>query len=120
MVEARKFAKQLQNSEAYLRVQAAIKANDESAELQAMIQEFNDKRIQMRDNYSSELGEEVKQSYEALMLHPGMVEYSQAKAALDKKVEYIKYIIERAAAGEDPEEIELEDCSGDCGGCSGC
>ena len=131
--KVREFAKMIQESAVYMRLQAAIKANDECKELQKKIEEFNEKREAFQaefHNYSNrdmdkmnELENAVKACYEELMEMPTMKEYNEASGALNMECEIVRNMIQQAYLGINPEELSsaLEaGCSGDCGTCGGC
>ena len=123
----------IQESAVYMRLQAAIKANDESEELQKKIEEFNEKREALQaefHNYANrdmdkmnELENAVKACYDELMEMPTMKEYNEASGALNMECEIVRNMIQQAYEGISPEKLNSvfdTGCSGDCGGCSGC
>ena len=131
--KVREFAKMIQESAAYMRLQAAIKANDECEELQKKIEEFNEKREAFQaefHNYSNrdmdkmnELENAVKACYEEMMEMPTMKEYNEASGALNMECEIVRNMIQQAYLGISPEELSSAldtGCSGDCGTCGGC
>ena len=131
--KVREFAKMIQESAVYMRLQAAIKANDECEELQKKIEEFNKKREALQaefHNYSNrdmdkmnELENAVKACYDELMEMPTMKEYNEASGALNMECEIVRNMIQQAYLGINPEELSSAldtGCSGDCGTCGGC
>lgn len=111
-------------------VLAATKAADDDAALQALISEFNLKRIainteETKENADSEklrqLNQELRESYAAVMANEKMMAYNEAKGELDVLVNKIHFAINLAIQGQDPNLAAQEvSCSGDCGSCGGC
>lgn len=111
-------------------VLAATKAADDDATLQALISEFNLKRIainteETKENADSDklrqLNQELRESYAAVMANEKMMAYNEAKGELDVLVNKIHFAINLAIQGQDPNLAAQEvSCSGDCGSCGGC
>ena len=111
-------------------VLAATKAADDDAALQALISEFNLKRIainteETKENADSDklrqLNQELRESYAAVMANEKMMAYNEAKGELDVLVNKIHFAINLAIQGQDPNLAAQEvSCSGDCGSCGGC
>ena len=111
-------------------VLAATKAADDDATLQALISEFNLKRIAINTEESKEdanaekirqLNQELRESYAAVMANEKMMAYNEAKSELDVLVNKIHFAINLAIQGQDPNLAAQEiSCSGDCGSCGGC
>ena len=111
-------------------VLAATKAADDDAALQALISEFNLKRIAINTEETKEdadpekirqLNQELREAYAAVMANEKMMAYNEAKAQLDVLVNKIQFAINLAIQGQDPNLAAQEiSCSGDCGSCGGC
>lgn len=121
----------LQQDERFIRTQMAQAAADEDEALQGMIGEFNLKRIAVGNETSKKDGEkdkeklarldtELREVYARIMANEHMAAYNEAKTELDKLVQGIGTIVAMAAQGQDPEEVQLGGCSGNCAGCAGC
>lgn len=123
-------ATQLQADPRCEAVMAATKAADEDASLQALISEFNLKRIAINTEEGKEdadtdkirqLNQELRECYAAVMANEKMMAYNEAKGELDLLVNKIHFAINLAAQGQDPNLAAQESsCSGDCGSCGGC
>ena len=123
-------ATQLQADPRCEAVLAATKAADDDAALQALISEFNLKRIainteETKENADSDklrqLNQELRESYAAVMANEKMMAYNEAKGELDVLVNKIHFAINLAIQGQDPNLAAQEvSCSGDCGSCGGC
>lgn len=128
---ARKLGAAIQADEAYVKYSEAIKKNDANEELQTKISEFNIKRMNLDNELSKEenerndekikaLNEELRALYDEVINHPLMVEFNNAKAAMDKLLSDINSIIMMCAQGQDPETCEISSCTGSCATCGGC
>ena len=123
-------ATQLQADPRCEAVMAATKAADEDTSLQALISEFNLKRIAINTEEGKEdadpdkirlLNQELRECYAAVMANEKMMAYNEAKSELDLLVNKIHFAINLAAQGQDPNLAAQESsCSGDCGSCGGC
>lgn len=122
-------AGELQNDERFIRTQMAQSAADEDSALQDLIGEFNLKRIALNSEMEKEekdkdkigqMDRELRGVYARLMENEHMKVYQEAKTELDKLVNSMVTIINMAAQGQDPDEIEESSCSGNCSGCAGC
>ena len=111
-------------------VLSATKAADDDATLQALISEFNLKRIAINTEETKEdadaekirqLNQELRDAYAAVMANDKMIAYNEAKGELDVLVNKIHFAINLAIQGQDPNLAAQEiSCSGDCGSCGGC
>lgn len=120
----------IQQDERYIRWQMAQAAADEDEALQALIGEFNLKRIALssesekkedkNEEKINQLNGEVRKLYADIMTNEHMAQYNEAKMALDQLVNQIAEIVAMSAAGQDPEEFHESSCSGNCSGCAGC
>ena len=127
---AKDLGHELQHDQRFIRTQMAQAKADEDEGLQALIGEFNLKRMAL--STESEKGEDkdeeklrqlnidLREVYAKVMANEAMAEYQAAKAELDKLVNGIGTIINMAAQGMDPDGFEEHDCGGDCSCCSGC
>lgn len=110
----------------------ACEINDTDSELQKAIGEFNLKRAELSKEMKepdknadklTELDKEIREMYDNIMAMPKMVEYNEAKDAMDKLLNSINYIVSMSANGEDPmtcPEQAPHGCSGSCSTCGGC
>jgi cell fate (sporulation/competence/biofilm development) regulator YlbF (YheA/YmcA/DUF963 family) len=130
--KARELGTVLQQDERYTRYMKACEINDTDSELQKAIGEFNLKRAELSKEMKepdknadklTELDKEIREMYDNIMAMPKMVEYNEAKDAMDKLLDSINYIVSMAANGEDPmtcPEQAPHSCSGSCSTCGGC
>lgn len=128
----KKAAVALQTDELYLELDSARRANDADEELQNLIGEFNLARMDLNqeltadvrdDERISELNNKINDTYNAVMNHPGMKRYNEAKAAAEQLINHIDAIINTAMNGGDPMTVEAPaagGCSGSCSTCGGC
>lgn len=112
-------------------VQAAAAAADADESLQAMISEFNLKRIAINNEESKpeeeqsaerlrELNTELRSIYASVMANEHMMAYQNAQGELETLVNKIHLAINLAAQGQDPTQAAQEGCTGNCGTCGGC
>lgn len=126
--KARELGLALIEDERCKRLQAAKAANDNDAQLQELIGEFNLKKIQLNNEFNRDIEQqskeklagvenELKAIYAKIMENPSMVEFTQAKNDMDELIGHINSIIQMSVSGE----VDGEgSCSGDCSGCAGC
>ncbi len=121
----------IQESDAFKNYTAAKKANDDSAELQKMIGEFNLIRMRMDEALSAENkdeealkadNEKMRSLYAKIMQSKEMTDYNEAKTVLDDVVKQVYGLLELILNGEDPQTAHYEEhnCGGNCGSCGGC
>ncbi len=121
----------IQESDAFKNYTAAKKANDDSAELQKMIGEFNLIRMRMDEALSAENkdeealkadNEKMRGLYAKIMQSKEMTDYNEAKTVLDDVVKQVYGLLELILNGEDPQTAHYEEhnCGGNCGSCGGC
>ena len=120
----------IQNEEFYKNLQSAKDAADADEELQAMIADFNVKRVAINaeacktDRDEDKLrafNEEMRTAYSQIMSNAQMVAYNDAKQDFDHAIQRIVAIITQSAEGEDPDTTDYhEDCTHDCSTCGGC
>ncbi|MDL2293440.1 YlbF family regulator [Ruminococcaceae bacterium OttesenSCG-928-D13] len=124
-------AKALQQDERYLSLEAARKANDDNAELQDKIGEFNLVRLDLNNEIEkderddarvAELNDRINNLYNEIMAAPSMLAYNDAKQAMRPMVDYINAIITAAVDGEDPMTVTepASGCGDGCASCAGC
>ena len=128
----RELGKAIQQSEEYTRYQAAKAANDNDAELQRMIEEFNFIRVKLSTamqkdekdqdtDEMSKLDHDLKDVYTKVMGNENMMAFNIAKNELDAVMNRINGILMQCVNGEDPDTCEPPaSCGGDCGSCGGC
>lgn len=122
----------LQKDPRYIGLNEAREFNDKDEELQRQISDFNLARINLNSALGSEeqdeekinkLDDTVNQLYLDIMQNESMVTYNEAKAEMDRLLQYINAIIGAAVNGQNPMEVEepsAEGCSGSCSTCGGC
>ncbi len=121
----------IQESDAFKNYTSAKKANDDSAELQKMIGEFNLIRMRMDEALSAENkdeealkadNEKMRGLYAKIMQSKEMTDYNEAKTVLDDVVKQVYGLLELILNGEDPQTAHYEEhnCGGNCGSCGGC
>jgi cell fate (sporulation/competence/biofilm development) regulator YlbF (YheA/YmcA/DUF963 family) len=128
--QVRLLGKAIQEDERFIRYAKARLENDNNAELQAAIGQFNITRMELDRELSAdekneekvkELNEKLRSAYGEIMASPAMVEYNTAKVELDTLVNQINTVISKSLDGEDPETCEAEaGCTGSCSTCGGC
>lgn len=129
---ARELGKVLQADERYKVYLLAKEKNDSDEDLQQTIGEFNLKRAALSQAMAEQdkdqekiksINDEIMHLYAKIMQNQNMIEYQQAKEAVDKILAQINAILTYSANGEDPatcpDTVE-HNCSGSCSSCSGC
>ena len=128
---ARELGAQIQKDEKYLNLKIASQINDNDENLQALINEFNLKRVNVSNELSKSehddekiklLNEELQKCYNKIMKNENMLNYNRAKADFDELMRRINAIIVGCANGDDPRMVDVTKtcCAEDCSGCSGC
>ena len=127
---ARQLGHAIQETEEYKNIQNAKNAADSDESLQALITEFNIKRVAInaeacktdRDEETlKQLNAEMRTAYSDIMNNANMKAYNDAKQAYDKVVQRVQAIVQQSADGEDPDTADFsEDCTHDCSTCGGC
>lgn len=125
-------AREIQMDERFIRTQMAQAAADEDAALQAMIGDFNLKRIALgketaKDDDAKDaeklrkLDEELRTLYAQIMENENMKAYNIARSGLDELMNGVSRILTLAAQGIDPDSADMEaSCTGNCSSCGGC
>ena len=129
---ARELGVALQQDDDYKAFLRAKEANDNDAELQQLIEQFN--LLATTAEYEAhkenadqakcdEYNEKLRALYETIMSNPNMLAFEAAKGTVDEKMNTIVAILAAAVNGEDPmtfDPHEHHSCGGDCGHCHGC
>lgn len=128
--KTRELGKLLQQEESYIKKHEAEKKADEDAELQALIKEFNLKRLSInvetqkveKDGEKiAQLNKEMQKVYADIMANENMKAYNDAKQDFDQLSGRVMTILQNCIAGEDPETTDFSNsCTGSCSTCSGC
>lgn len=121
---------EIQKDERFIAFIKAKLANDNDADLQAKIGEFNTTRMNLDREMNAEtqdeakireLNEKLREIYTAVMSSKSMLDYNTAKAGLDAMLNDINSIIMQCVEGEDPLTAEPQSaCTGSCSTCGGC
>jgi cell fate (sporulation/competence/biofilm development) regulator YlbF (YheA/YmcA/DUF963 family) len=127
---AKELGHAIQADERFVRVQMAQAAADEDEALQALIGEFNLKRMAINAEAAKgeaqdeakmrTLNEELRAVYARVMANESMAAYNEAKTELDKVTNAIGAILNMAAQGLNPDDYDEHSCSGNCSSCGGC
>ncbi len=127
---AKELGHAIQADDRFVRMQMAQAAADEDEALQALIGEFNLKRMAINAEASKEegqdeakmrtLNEELRAVYARVMANESMAAYNEAKVELDKVTNAIGSILNMAAQGLNPDDYDEHSCSGNCSSCGGC
>lgn len=122
----------IQEDPRYLKTKAAQDAADADEELQALIGEFNLKRMAINTESSKDAAEqdkekltalntEIRDIYGKVMANAHMQAYNAAKTELDKMTGAVMAILNMSVQGLDPDTYEESaGCTGNCGSCGGC
>lgn len=127
---ARQLGHAIQEQEEYKTIMTAKDAADSDEALQALITEFNIKRVAINaeacktdrdDETLKKLNEEMRTAYSDIMNNEHMKAYNDAKQAFDKVLQRVLAIVQQSAEGQDPDTTDFsEDCTHDCSTCGGC
>ena len=112
-------------------VRSAAAAADADEALQALISEFNLKRIAINNEEGKpegehspeklrELNTELRSIYASVMANERMMAYQEAQSELEGLVSKMHLAINLAVQGQDPNLAAQEGCTGNCGTCGGC
>lgn len=127
---AKEMGHAIQQDERFVKMQMAQARADEDEALQALIGEFNLKRMAI--NAESAKGEEqdeeklralnveIREVYAKVMANESMAAYNEAKTEMDKLTNAIGAILNMAAQGLNPDDYDEHSCSGNCSSCGGC
>lgn len=127
---ARQLGHAIQDTEEYTTIMAAKASADADESLQALITEFNIKRVAINaeacktdrdDETLKQLNAEMRSAYSDIMNNEHMKAYNDAKQSFDKVLQRVLAIVQQSADGEDPDTTDFSaDCTHDCSTCGGC
>jgi len=127
---SRELGRKIQQEESYVAMQEANKACEADEALQALIGEFNLKKLALNEKISApdhdkdavaELNTEMRKIYADIMVNENMLKLNESKAEFDKIINRVFAIVSNSANGEDPNTTDYQaSCSGSCSSCSGC
>lgn len=131
ITQARELGKAIQKEETFINLQEVQKKADADTELQALIGEFNLKRMAINNEASqkerdqekiTKLNNEMREVYAKIMSNENMIAYNEAKQAFDVVANRVLAIVQQSAEGADPETADYSQssCSGSCESCGGC
>ena len=129
ILAARQLGEALQADPAYVRFAKEMIDSEKDTELQDKIGKFNIARMNLDNELSKDekdevkvkmMNEELRALYNEIMESKSMVEYNEARAAVDKILADVNAIISMCAQGADPKTCEISDCTGNCSTCGGC
>ena len=131
IAQARELGKAIQKEESFINLQEVQKKADADTELQALIGEFNLKRMAINNEASqkerdqekiTKLNNEMREVYTKIMSNENMIAYNEAKQAFDVVANRVMAIVQQSAEGADPETADYSQssCSGSCESCGGC
>lgn len=126
----RELGKALQNDDRFIAYSLAKQANDNDAELNKLIEEFEKMRSDLNTELCKEdkdtdrikeLDEGIKSRYKKIMENRNMIVFTGAQNALESLVNNMNQIITMCANGEDPDTCQPSTgCTGSCSTCGGC
>lgn len=127
---SRELGRKIQQEESYINMQAANKACEEDEALQALIGEFNLKKLALNEKISAPeqdkeavaaLNTEMRKIYADIMVNENMIKLNESKTQFDTIINRVFAIVSNSANGEDPNTTDYQaSCSGSCSSCSGC
>ncbi len=126
---ARELGKLIQNENAYKSMMLAHANNDDDNELQELIGKFNLIKVELNQAMTEEapeqdkltrLDRELKETYAKIMDNENMKAFSVAKEEMDLLMRKVNTIISAAINGENPDEVNVDACTGSCSTCGGC
>lgn len=127
---SRELGRKIQQEESYIAMQEANKACEEDEALQALIGEFNLKKLALNEKISAPeqdkdavaaLNTEMRKIYADIMVNENMIKLNESKAQFDTVINRVFAIVSNSANGEDPNTTDYQpSCSGSCSSCSGC
>ncbi len=129
--KARELGVLLQQDSRYNAYVVAKAANDTDADLQNMIDAFNNTRTKLNVEMSKSdkdseviatLDKKLRELYDAVMNNPHMIAFEEAKNDMDELLESVNFIITQAANGLDPltcPESAPSSCGCGCDSCGG-
>lgn len=127
---SRELGRKIQQEESYVAMQEANKACENDEALQALIGEFNLKKLALNEKISAPeqdkeavvaLNTEMRKIYADIMVNENMIKLNESKAQFDTIINRVFAIVSNSANGEDPNTTDYQaSCSGSCSSCSGC
>ena len=127
---SRELGRKIQQEESYINMQEANKACENDEALQALIGEFNLKKLALNEKISAPeqdkdavaaLNTEMRKIYADIMVNENMIKLNESKAQFDTIINRVFAIVSNSANGEDPNTTDYQaSCSGSCSSCSGC
>lgn len=127
---SRELGRKIQQEQSYINMQEANKACEEDEALQALIGEFNLKKLALNEKISAPeqdkdavaaLNTEMRKIYADIMVNENMIKLNESKAEFDTIINRVFAIVSNSANGEDPNTTDYQpSCSGSCSSCSGC
>ncbi|MDO4419987.1 MAG: YlbF family regulator [Ruminococcus sp.] len=127
---SRELGRKIQQEESYIAMQEANKACENDEALQALIGEFNLKKLALNEKISAPeqdkeavaaLNTEMRKIYADIMVNENMIKLNESKAQFDTIINRVFAIVSNSANGEDPNTTDYQaSCSGSCSSCSGC
>ncbi len=121
---ARQLGEAIRDSEIMARVKAAEEAQQNDAEAQKLIGEYNLTRMQLAQRAQKEditkeemekIQQELSAEFEKLTKNAVISEFLESRAALDAIVNQVNSILTHFITGEDP-----DGCTHNCSTCGGC
>ncbi len=121
---ARQLGEAIRDSEIMARVKAAEEAQQNDAEAQKLIGEYNLTRMQLAQRAQKEditkeemeaIQKELSTEFEKLTKNAVIAEFLESRAALDAIVNQVNSILTHFITGEDP-----NGCTHNCSTCGGC
>jgi len=127
---SRELGRKIQQEESYIAMQEANKACENDEALQALIGEFNLKKLALNEKISAPeqdkdavaaLNTEMRKIYADIMVNENMIRLNESKTQFDTVINRVFAIVSNSANGEDPNTTDYQaSCSGSCSSCSGC
>lgn len=127
---SRELGRKIQQEQSYIDMQDANKACENDEALQALIGEFNLKKLALNEKISAPeqdkeavaaLNTEMRKIYADIMVNENMIKLNESKAQFDTVINRVFAIVSNSANGEDPNTTDYQpSCSGSCSSCSGC
>ncbi len=127
---SRELGRKIQQEESYIAMQEANKACENDEALQALIGEFNLKKLALNEKISATeqdkdavaaLNTEMRKIYADIMVNENMIKLNESKSQFDTIINRVFAIVSNSANGEDPNTTDYQaSCSGSCSSCSGC
>ena len=119
----------IQQTEEYKRFMAAKEKNDNDAQLQKQIGDFNLLKMQLDAEHEKEakdeakileINEQIVALYNEIVSGEAMSEYNAAYEAYRTLTDKVSNILLMCENGEDPATCEPSSCTGNCSTCGGC